>query len=145
MGLLGSSPSLLSVRCLLPMAKADCRKSSCLYVEERERDDESLMIPIPGHIQALQQMPQEMLGWHYEFECGFGIPVLKKPLAQSPQTPETPKRHKRYRHHDFEFSLRLAQRGIGALMSCSYRTLFRSFFSQDQSRCPSRDRDLAII
>jgi hypothetical protein len=54
-----------------------------------------MMIPIPRHIPALQQMPQEMLGWHYEFECGFGIPVLKKPLAQSPQTPETPKTRRR--------------------------------------------------
>jgi hypothetical protein len=52
---------------------------------------------------------------------------LKKPLAQSPQTPETPKRHKHCRHHDLEFSLRLAQRGIGALMHCSYRSSFDHF------------------
>jgi hypothetical protein len=45
---------------------------------------------------------KKKLGRHYEFECGFGIPLLKKYraqfAAQSPQTPETPKRHKRCRH-----------------------------------------------
>jgi hypothetical protein len=44
-----------------------------------------------------QEMSQEKVGRHYEFECGFGIPLLKKFraqfAAQSPQTPETPKRH----------------------------------------------------
>jgi hypothetical protein len=58
--------------------------------------------PYVAHdIPILRQMPKEMpdnLGWHYEFERGFGIlaQLLKKPRAQSPKTPETPERHKRW-------------------------------------------------
>jgi hypothetical protein len=79
-----------------------------------------------------------MLGWHHEFECGFGILVqfLKKPRDAGEAGP-SPERHKRWQHHDFEFSLRLAQRGFRALINCSCRTLFRSFFSQDQYRGPA--------
>ncbi len=75
-----------------------------------------MMIPTPGHqsqvefvvldpscsfgaqdTPELQDMSQEKVGRHYEFECGFGVPLLKKYRAQSPQTPETPKRHQHCR------------------------------------------------
>jgi hypothetical protein len=85
-----------------------------MLVEEYERDDDTDTGPPGWHqlwsqiqfvvldpscsfvahdIPELQEMSQEEVGRHYEFECGFGIPPLKKYRAQSPQTPETPKKH----------------------------------------------------
>jgi hypothetical protein len=37
----GDSPSMFSARCLLPVAKANFRKASCLHVDDPKRDDEA--------------------------------------------------------------------------------------------------------
>jgi hypothetical protein len=45
-------------------------------------------------LHSVQESSELQELWHYEFECGFGVPLLKKYRAhnvvQSPQTRKTP-------------------------------------------------------
>jgi hypothetical protein len=80
----GTCLSLFSARCLIPVAKANYLNSSCVHVDERERDDDAVTPAVvttilgfgpfgpflilggprrrPHDIPTLQQMPQEILG-----------------------------------------------------------------------------------